>query len=125
MVVGEKLTKRAHFKPSRNNDRATEVAQRFSNEIVRLHGLPGTIVSDRDTKFTSLFWKSLFERLGTRLAMSTTYHPQTDGQSEQWNQEIEAYLHMFYSRHCDNWVKWLPIAEFVTIQWPFRDVPAE
>lgn len=92
MVVGEKLTKRAHFKPSRNNDRATEVAQRFSNEIVRLHGLPGTIVSDRDTKFTSLFWKSLFERLGTRLAMSTTYHPQTDGKNERMVRTVREML---------------------------------
>lgn len=71
IVVVDKLTKRAHFTPSRNNDTATEVAQRFFDDILRLHGLPAIIVSDRNAKSTSLFWESLFERLGTRLAMST------------------------------------------------------
>jgi transposase InsO family protein len=81
IVVADKLTKRCHSVPSKSTDAAPATAKRFFDSIVRLDGIPAIIVSDRDAKFTSAFWKTLFERLGTRLAMSTAYHPQTDGQS--------------------------------------------
>jgi hypothetical protein len=82
MIVVDKLTKRVHFIPCKNTDKAPDTAHRFFDNIVKLHGMPSTIVSDRDSKFTSLFWKALMSRFGTKLAMSTAYHPHTDGQSE-------------------------------------------
>jgi hypothetical protein len=83
MVVVDKLTKRTHFIPSLQRDKAPDVARRFFDGVVRLHGMPSIIISDRDPKFTSLFWSTLFERFSTRLAMSTANHPQTDGQTER------------------------------------------
>lgn len=86
MIVDDKFTKRTHFIPTRQNDTAEDTARRFFDGIVRLHGLPTVIVSDRDAKFTSRFWQSLFERFGTKLAVSSAYHPQTDGQSERFKE---------------------------------------
>lgn len=83
IIVVDKFTKRTHFIPSRQNHTAEDTARRFFDGVVRLHGIPSIIVSDRDSKFTSKFWKTLFERFGTKLAMSSAYHPQTDGQSER------------------------------------------
>ena len=70
------------------------------------------IISDRGPQFSSKLFRTILKDLGIESAMSTAYHPQTDGQSERWNQEIEAYLQMYCSRRRDDWVKWLPIAEF-------------
>ena len=75
MVVVEKLSKVAHFIPVKTTYSASEVAQVFIREIVRLHGVSKKIMSDRDAKFTSKSWKGLFASLGTNLAFSTTYHP--------------------------------------------------
>jgi hypothetical protein len=75
MVVVEKLSKDAHFIPIKSTFKAVNVADIFMKEIFRLHGIPTTIISDRDSKFTSRFWKGLFEGLGTQLNFSTTYHP--------------------------------------------------
>jgi hypothetical protein len=82
MVVVDKLSKSAHFIPVRSTCKAIDIAQVFMKEIFRLHGMPKEIVSDRDTKFTSNFWKSLMAGLETKLLFSTAYHPQTDGQTE-------------------------------------------
>jgi len=82
MTVVDKLSKRAHFIPGRTTADAQDVADIFTAEIFRLHGLPATIISDRDSKFTSKFWQHLMQRLGTRIGMSTANHPQTDGQTE-------------------------------------------
>jgi transposase InsO family protein len=95
MVVVDRLTKVAHFIPVKSTYSASEVAQVFIREIVRLHGVPKKIVSDRDAKFTSKFWKELFAGLGTELAFSTTYHPQTDGQTERVNRILEDMLRMY------------------------------
>ena len=81
MVLVDKLTKAAHFIPVKSTHKTNNIANIFMKEIFKLHGLPKAIVSDRDVKFTSNFWKGLFVDLGTKLKFSTAYHPQTDGQT--------------------------------------------
>ena len=81
MVLIDKLTKEAHFIPVKTTHKATNIENIYMKEVARLHGIPKAIVSDRDSKFTSKFWKGLFEVFGTSLNMSTTYHPQTDGKT--------------------------------------------
>ena len=75
MVVVDKLTKVAHFIPVKSMHKTDDIAKIFMKEIFKLHGLPKAIVSDRDVKFTSNFWKELFAELGTKLNFITTYHP--------------------------------------------------
>jgi hypothetical protein len=75
MVVVEKLTKVVHFVPMKTTHTTANIAEIFMKEIARLHGIPKTIVSDRDTKFTSNFWRGLFKGFGTNLNFITTYHP--------------------------------------------------
>ncbi|GJW87906.1 putative ribonuclease H-like domain-containing protein, partial [Tanacetum coccineum] len=91
-VVVDRLTKSAHFLPIRKNYGISKLAEIFRQEIVRLHGTPTSIVSDRDPKFTSHFWKGLQKAWGTRLKFSTAFHPQTDGQSERTIQTLEDML---------------------------------
>ena len=82
-VIVDRLTKSAHFLPINVEDSLEKLAQLYVDEIVRLHGVPVSIVSDRDPRFTSRFWPSLQAALGTRLHFSTSFYPQTDGQSER------------------------------------------
>ena len=88
-VIVDRLTKSAHFLPVNVEDSLEKLAQLYVNEIVRLHGVPVSIVSDRDPRFTSRFWPSLQTALGTHLHFSTAFHPQTDGQSERTIQTLE------------------------------------
>ncbi|GJU73898.1 retrotransposon protein, putative, ty3-gypsy subclass [Tanacetum coccineum] len=88
-VVVDRLTKSAHFLPIRKDYPVSKLAEMFQQEIVRLHGTPSAIVSDRDPRFTSRFWKGLQKAWGTRLKFSTTFHPETDGQSERTIQTLE------------------------------------
>ena len=81
-VIVDRLTKSSHFLPTRVNYGSDKLAQLYVNEIIKLHGAPVSIISDRDLKFTSRFWPSLQRAMGTSLKFSTTFHPQTDGQSE-------------------------------------------
>ena len=88
-VVVDQLTKVAHLIPIRTTTSALDIAQLFVKEIVRLHGVPARIVSDRDAKFTSKFWIAMFQSLSTLLNLSSAYHLETDGQTERVNQVIE------------------------------------
>ena len=85
MVVVEKLTKDAHFFPVKTTHTMANIAEIYMREIARLHGIPRTIVSDRDTKFTSNFWRGLFKGFGTNLKFNKTYHPQSDGKTKRVN----------------------------------------
>uniref|UniRef100_A0A2N9HVX1 Integrase catalytic domain-containing protein n=1 Tax=Fagus sylvatica TaxID=28930 RepID=A0A2N9HVX1_FAGSY len=91
---------------------AAKVASLFMQNVFKLHGVPSSIVSDRDTAFTSTFWQELFTRQGTDLAMSTAYHPQTDGQTEVVNRSLEQYLRAFAADKPSQWANWLPLAEY-------------
>ena len=95
MVVVEKLKKEAHFIPVKSTHKTDDIAKIFMKDIFKLHGFPKAIVSDRDVKFTSNFWKGLFADLGTKLNFSTAYHPQTDGQTARVNQILEDMLRMY------------------------------
>jgi hypothetical protein len=85
-VIVDRLTKVAHFIPVKTTYTSARLAKIYMNRIVCLHGVPQSIVSDRGTQFTSHFWRQLHESLGTRLEFSTSFHPQTDGQTERVNQ---------------------------------------
>jgi hypothetical protein len=112
LVVVDKFTKRAHFIPTRQSDTAEDTARRFFEGVVRLHGIPSIIVSDRDARFTSRFWQALFERFGTKLAMSTSYHPQTDGQSERMVRTLKDMLRSAVDHRQQDWTHHLAALEF-------------
>ena len=82
------------------------------NEIFRLHGIPKMVISDRDVKFTSTFWKELFVGINTNLNFNTSYHPQTDGQTERKNQIIEYMLCMYVRKKPNKWEDYLHLVEF-------------
>jgi len=111
MVVVDKYIKLAHFIAVKTTCLASEVAQVFIRHIMRLHGVPKKIMSDRDAKFTSKFWKELFAYLGIEFASSTTYHPQTDGQKERVNRILGDMLRM-YVMHQQKKLEYLPLVEF-------------
>jgi len=93
LVVVDRLTKMAHFTPCSKSITIEETAQSILDEIVRLHGLPKEIVSDRGPQFAFKFWRRLFELLGVDIRLSSAFHPETDGQTERTNQTLEQYLH--------------------------------
>jgi len=111
-VVVDRLTKVAHFIPMNNKNSAIDLVPLYIKEIVRLHGVPKSIVSDRDSKFVSNFWQSLHSALGTKLDMSTAFHPQTDGQSERTIQTLEDMLRACVLSWKGSWEDHLPLAEF-------------
>ena len=106
------LTKRAHFQAMHTSATASEVAKIFFATIFKNHGLPHVIISDRDSKFTSHFWQTLFKQLGTKTAISTAFHPQTDGQTERLNRTLEEMLKAYVTYKQDQWDEYLPAAEF-------------
>jgi hypothetical protein len=111
-VVVDCLSKSAHFMALKHPYLAITVAQEFFGHIFKLHGMPTSIVCDRDPTFTSTFWKELFRLQGTKFNFSSTYHPQTDGQTEVVNRTLEMYLRCFTGDKPKDWVKWLPWVEF-------------
>ncbi|GJV65325.1 putative reverse transcriptase domain-containing protein [Tanacetum coccineum] len=111
-VIVDRLTKSAYFLPMREDYKMERLARLYLNEIVARHGVPILIISDRDSCFTSRFWQSMQEALGTRLDMSTAYHPQTDGQSERTIQTLEDMLRACVLDFGGSWDVHLPLVEF-------------
>ncbi|TKC11712.1 transposase family protein [Robertmurraya kyonggiensis] len=111
-VVVDRFSKMAHFIACTKTDYASNIANLFFKEIVRLYGMPKTIVSDRDAKFLSYFWKTLWAKLGTKLLFSTTCHPQIDGQTKVVNRTLSALLRALISRNLRTWEECLPHVEF-------------
>jgi transposase InsO family protein len=112
LVVIDKMTKMAHFIPTTSTVNAPATARLILENVVKNHGLPTAIVSDRDPRFTSSFWRELWRLLGSTLKMSTAYHPQTDGQTERLNQTLEVMLRSYVNYQTNDWDDWLPFAEF-------------
>ncbi|KAL4011015.1 hypothetical protein IC575_028057 [Cucumis melo] len=111
-VVVDRFTKSAHFIPGKSTYTASKWAQLYMFEIVRLHGVPVSIVSDRDARFTSKFWKGLQAAMGTRLDFSTAFHPQTDGQTKRVNQVLEDMLRACALEFSGSWDSHLHLMEF-------------
>ena len=111
MVVVDRLSKYAHFCTLPHPFTPTLVAQAFMDQIFKLHGMPTSIVSDRDSTFTRKFWQELFKLEGTQLQLSTTYHPQTDAQTEAAKKCLETYLRCFTFKKQHQWVQWIPLDE--------------
>ena len=111
-VIVDRLTKSAHFLPYKVGISLERMASMYLKEIVRLHGIPVSIISDRDSRFVSNFWKSLHRALGTRLTFSTAFHPQTDGQSERTIQILEDMLRACAIDFGGYWDDHIPLAEF-------------
>ncbi|GJP41291.1 hypothetical protein CLOM_g949, partial [Closterium sp. NIES-68] len=112
LVVIDKFSKMGHFIPTRTTARTEETAQLFVRYIISQHGIPTTLISDRDPKFTSKFWKEIMSLLGTKLAMSSAYHPQTDGQTERLNQIVEQLLRAACKDEISKWDLHLPVLVF-------------
>jgi hypothetical protein len=112
-VVVCRLTKMRHLIPTEGLT-AEELANAFVSRVYCLHGTPDNIVSDRGVQFVSEFWRHISERLGITLKHSSSFHPETDGQTERVNAMVEQYLRAYMNFYQDDWVDWLPLAEFAT-----------
>ncbi|KAK1663459.1 hypothetical protein QYE76_051618 [Lolium multiflorum] len=111
-VVVDRFSKMSHFIACHKSDDVSHIANLFFREIVRLHGVSKTIVSDRDVKFMSYFWKTLWRKLGTKLLFSTTCHPQTNGQTEVVNRTLSQLLRSMIKKNLKEWEDCLPHVEF-------------
>src|SRR6202789_1197539 len=127
MVVVDSVTKRSHFVDTVTTLSAAGTARLYVQNVWKHHGLPKRAISDRGPQFVAEFMKELYRLLGVKLAATTAYHPQGDGQMERVNQELEQYLRLFINQRQDNWDELLPFAEFqynnqihsATLQVPF------
>lgn len=114
-TIVDRLSKERHYVPCHSGDGGTsaeETAMILIWNVYRLHGLPSSITSDNGPQFASNVWKSMCKRLGIKSNLSTAYHPQTDGQSERANQEVEKGLRTYCNYAQDDWAKWIPMVEF-------------
>src|SRR6202453_3952341 len=112
LVVADQFTKKAHSIPSTNETSTLGLATLFRDNVWKLHGLPEDIVSDHGPNFTSALMKELNKLLGIKTKLSTAYHPQTDGQTERINQDLELFLRIFINHRQSDWFNWISIAEF-------------
>ena len=111
-VIVDRLTKSAHFLAIKETNKMERLTRIYIKEVVSRHGVPISIISDRDARYTSNFWKSLQKSLGTRLDISTAYHPQTDGQSERTIQTLEDMLQASVIDFGNSWEVHLPLVDF-------------
>jgi hypothetical protein len=111
-VVVDHFSKMAHFIPCHKSDNASHVTDLFFTEIIHLHGVPNTIVSDGDAKFLSHFWRTLWFKFRTKLFLSTTCHPQTDGQTDVINRTLSTMLWAVLKTNLKLWKECLPHIEF-------------
>jgi hypothetical protein len=111
-VVVDQFSKMVYFIPCHKSDDDVHIADLFFKEIVRLHGMPSTIVLDRDAKFLSHFWQTLWNKLGAKLLVSTTCHPQTDGQMEVVNRTLSTMLRAVLKKNLKMLEECLPHVEF-------------
>jgi hypothetical protein len=109
--VVDRLTKFSHFYVIPTKYNVVQVVELFFREVFRLHGLPRNIVNDRDSRFMGTFYRELFRLVGTELTPNTSYHPQTDGQTEIVNKWVEGYLRNYVGGQQRTWVKWLHLGE--------------
>jgi transposase InsO family protein len=126
LTVVDRFSKYAHFIPLAHPYSAESVAQAFFADIVRLHGVPQSLVTDRDPVFTSTFWRELMRLVGAKMHMTTAFHPQSDGQSEAVNRVIIMYLLCFTGDRPRQWLRWLPWAEYTfntAYQSSLKDTP--
>ena len=112
MVIIDQLTPQVHLVLTMTTVTAKGVAWIILKEVIRLHGIPESIVSDRDTRFTSIFWKELQKLMGTKLRMSTAFHPQTDGATEWANWLVAQILQTVVDNDQKNWSEKCSMAEF-------------
>ena len=108
----DRLTKSVHFLPVQLDYSMDQLAKLYVEEIVRMHGVLLSIVSDKDSRFTSRFWKELQSALGTKLKFSTIFHPQTDGQPEGLIQVLEDMLRGYVMEFSGSWDRYIPLMEF-------------
>jgi hypothetical protein len=111
-VIVDRLTKVVHFIPVKTTYSGAKLAELYMSRIMCLHGVPKKIVSNRGSQFTSMFWEKLHESMDTRLNFSSTYHLQTDGQTERINQIVEDMLRACALKYGKSWDKSLPYVEF-------------
>src|ERR1700742_3336994 len=112
MTVVESVSKRAHFIPTHTTVTAEGAARLFLHNVWKHHGLPYQVVSDRGPQFVAEFTRELYKRLGIKVASTTAWHPQADGQTERVNQELDQYLRIFVNERQNDWADLLPMAEF-------------
>jgi len=112
LVVCDRFSKMSHFVATTEKTTAEGLARLFRDNVWKLHGLPESVISDRGPQFVAGMMKELNKMLGIETKLSTAYHPQTDGQTERTNQELEQYLRMYVNHRQNNWAEWLATAEF-------------
>ena len=115
MNVVDSVSKRAHFIPTNTTITALGAARLYLNNVWKLHGLPNQVVSDRGPQFVAEFTRELYRMLGIKLAATTAYHPQADGQTERVNQELEQYLRLFVNQRQDDWDELLPMFRCIKV----------
>jgi len=113
LVVVDRLTKMVHFIPTTEKTLVEGLARLFRDNVWKLHGLPESIISDREQQLMGGLMRELNKILGIKSKLSTVFYPQTDGQTERVNQELEQYLRMFINHRQEQWPEWLGTAEFV------------